>query len=52
MANLDVHFEIHVSGPQRLIEFYAELFGWEFTQFGDMPWSLPTKASCSSESWR
>ena len=43
MANLVVHFEIHGSEPQRLIDFYSELFGWSFTQFGDMPyWSIDT----------
>ena len=43
MANLVVHFEIHASEPQRLIDFYTELFGWRFTQFGDMPyWSIET----------
>ncbi|GAA3635512.1 VOC family protein [Microlunatus ginsengisoli] len=43
MANLVVHFEIHASEPQRLIEFYTELLGWKFTQFGDMPyWSIET----------
>ena len=43
MANLVVHFEIHASEPQRLIDFYSGLFGWEFTQFGDVPyWSIVT----------
>ena len=43
MANLVVHFEIHASEPERLIEFYTELFGWTFTRFGDMPyWSIDT----------
>ena len=43
MANLVVHFEIHASEPQRLIDFYTELLGWKFTQFGDMPyWSVDT----------
>ncbi len=43
MANLVVHFEIHASEPQRLIDFYADLLGWKFTQFGDMPyWSIET----------
>ena len=43
MANLVVHFEIHASEPQRLIDFYSELFGWSFAQFGDMPyWSIDT----------
>ncbi len=43
MANLVVHFEIHASEPQRLIDFYTELLGWKFTQFGDIPyWSIDT----------
>ena len=43
MANLVVHFEIHATEPQRLIDFYTELFGWTFTQFGDMPyWAIET----------
>ncbi|WP_235530712.1 VOC family protein [Phycicoccus sp. Root563] len=43
VANLVVHFEIHASEPQRLIDFYGQLLGWSFTQFGDMPyWSIET----------
>lgn len=43
MTNLVVHFEIHATEPQRLIDFYSELLGWTFTQFGDMPyWSIET----------
>ncbi len=43
MANLVVHFEIHASEPQRLIDFYSRLLGWRFTQFGEMPyWSIET----------
>jgi predicted enzyme related to lactoylglutathione lyase len=43
MANLVVHFEIHASEPQRLVDFYTELFGWRFTQFGDMSyWAIDT----------
>lgn len=43
MANLVVHFEIHASEPQRLIDFYSGLLGWSFTQFGDIPyWSIET----------
>lgn len=43
MANLVVHFEIHASEPQRLIDFYSELLGWRFTQFGDTPyWTIDT----------
>ena len=43
MANLVVHFEIHASEPQRLIDFYTELLGWTFTQWGDTPyWTIDT----------
>ena len=43
MANLVVHFEIHASEPQGLIDFYGNLFGWRFSQFGDVPyWSIDT----------
>ena len=43
MANLVVHFEIHASEPQRLIDFYTELLGWRFTQFGDVRyWTIET----------
>ena len=43
MANLVVHFEIHASEPQRLIDFYSQLLGWRFSQFGEMPyWSIDT----------
>jgi predicted enzyme related to lactoylglutathione lyase len=30
MGNLVVHFEIHASEPQRLIDFYSGLFGWSY----------------------
>jgi hypothetical protein len=43
MANLVVHFEIHASDPARLIDFYTQLLGWRFTQFGDAPyWVIET----------
>ena len=34
MANLVVHFEIHASEPQRLIDFYSNLLGWSFESYG------------------
>ncbi|GAA4063451.1 VOC family protein [Agromyces indicus] len=40
MANLVVHFEIHATEPQRLVDFYSELFGWRFSQYGDTPYWL------------
>lgn len=43
MANLVVHFEIHASDPQALIDFYTELFGWRFGQYGDLSyWAIET----------
>src|SRR4249919_378373 len=43
VANLVVHFEIHASEPQKLIDFYSQLLGWRFTQFGDVPyWTIET----------
>jgi predicted enzyme related to lactoylglutathione lyase len=43
MANLVVHFEIHATEPQRLVDFYSELFGWKLTQWGDFPyWMIET----------
>jgi len=43
VANLVVHFEIHASDPQRLIDFYSQLLGWRFTQFGEAEyWSIDT----------
>ena len=31
-----VHFEIHASKPQQLVDFYSEVFGWKFTHRADM----------------
>jgi predicted enzyme related to lactoylglutathione lyase len=43
MANLVVHFELHASEPQRLIDFYSQLLGWKFTPFGEMSyWAIDT----------
>ena len=45
MANLVVHFELHASEPQRLIDFCSELLGWHFESYGsgDQPyWVIDT----------
>lgn len=43
MGNLVVHFEIHASEPQRLIDFYSGLLGWTFTRFGEVEyWTIDT----------
>ncbi|GEK79248.1 VOC family protein [Agrococcus baldri] len=43
MGSLVVHFEIHASEPQRLIDFYGRLLGWRFTRQGAEPyWIIDT----------
>jgi hypothetical protein len=43
VSNLVVHFEIHATEPQTLIDFYSELLGWRFTKFGDTAyWAIDT----------
>ena len=38
-----VHFEIHASDPERAVNFYNKLFGWEFQKWeGPMPYWLIT----------
>ncbi|HMK92293.1 MAG TPA: VOC family protein [Thermoleophilia bacterium] len=38
-----VHFEIHASRPQALIEFYSELLGWTFSRWGEIDyWVITT----------
>ncbi|MBX7229576.1 MAG: VOC family protein [Burkholderiaceae bacterium] len=34
-----IHFEIHASQPQLLIDFYTSLFAWKFQQWGDREYS-------------
>jgi predicted enzyme related to lactoylglutathione lyase len=29
-----VHFEIHADDPERAVQFYRSLFGWEFSKWG------------------
>ena len=43
MANLVVHFEIHASEPQKLVDFYSGLLGWTFDRYGETPyWVINT----------
>ena len=36
-----IHFEIHAENPQRAVNFYQNLFGWEFTKWqGPQPYWL------------
>lgn len=41
-----VHFEIHASEPQALIDFYTAVLGWSFQRFGDADyWAISTADS-------
>ena len=43
MGNLVVHFEIHASEPQKLVDFYSALLGWTFDRYGETPyWVINT----------
>jgi len=43
MGNLVVHFEIHASEPQKLVDFYSTLLGWKFDRYGETPyWVINT----------
>lgn len=31
-----VHFEIHVDNPERAMQFYEQIFAWEFQKWGEV----------------
>lgn len=31
--NQPIHFEIHGSQPEKLVQFYEQVFGWKFTNY-------------------
>ncbi len=35
-----VHFDLPASNPEELSQFYKNLFGWQFTKFGDQQYWL------------
>ncbi|MFO0963854.1 MAG: VOC family protein [Phycisphaerales bacterium] len=35
-----IHFEIHATHPQALVDFYGALFGWSFTKWGAIDYWL------------
>lgn len=37
-----VHFEIHADDPERAINFYTQLFGWNFQQYMPDYWLITT----------
>jgi predicted enzyme related to lactoylglutathione lyase len=43
MSNRVVHFEIPCDDPQTTMDFFKEVFGWQFQQFGTEDyWSIVT----------
>lgn len=51
MSNRVVHFEIHAADPQRAMEFYRAVFGWEFPKWMESPayWGVITAPQGSQE---
>jgi predicted enzyme related to lactoylglutathione lyase len=40
-----IHFEIHASDPERVVDFYATVFGWKITPLPQMNyWLIDTGA--------
>ncbi len=38
-----IHFEIQAENPEHAMTFYETLFGWKFTQWGDVKyWVVAT----------
>jgi predicted enzyme related to lactoylglutathione lyase len=37
-----IHFEVHAQDPQRAMEFYRHVLGWEFQNWNDQPYWLIT----------
>ena len=35
-----VHFEIQADNPERAIEFYKKVFGWNFQKWEGVQWSI------------
>lgn len=42
MSNRVTHFEIPCNDPQKTVEFFRDVFGWSFQQFGDDQYWLAT----------
>lgn len=37
-----VHFEIHATDPEQIVNFYETVFGWKFNRWGDAEYWLIT----------
>lgn len=40
MSNRVVHFEIPCNNPEKTMDFFKDVFGWNFQQFGNEPYWL------------
>lgn len=51
MPNRVIHFEIHAADPQRAMDFYTAVFGWEFPVWVEDPpyWGIITAPEGSPE---
>lgn len=50
MSNLVLHFEIHASDPQEVMDFYAKVLDWSFTKMGDMDyWLIDTGEGAATD---
>lgn len=50
MKNRVVHFEIQVNNPERAMEFYQGVFGWQFQKWGEQAyWVIMTADKDSKE---
>ena len=48
--NRVVHFEIQVDNPERAMEFYKKVFGWDFQKWGEQAyWMVMTAPKDSKE---
>jgi predicted enzyme related to lactoylglutathione lyase len=51
MSNRIVHFEIHAGDAERAMQFYRDVFGWEFPRWMEDPpyWGVMTASRESKE---
>jgi len=50
MPNRVVHFEIQVDQPERAMDFYQKVFGWNFQKWGEQAyWMIMTAPKESTE---
>lgn len=51
MSNRVVHFEIHAADPERAMQFYRDVFGWNFPRWMEKPpyWGIMTASEEAAE---